>query len=287
MEIPVTTPRGATDTGVFALPVFLLRATSRSSTARGSGPVADQPFEVRAAFIQRTYLHLVGAIVGFTVIECLLFGTGLALLFARALPANAWPLALVGLVLVSVVASRVARASVAPAIHYATLLGYVLSEAILFVPLLVEAQLAAAGLLQSAAMVTLMGITGLAVVVWTTRRDFSFLGNLLGFAGVVAVVLIVAGLMFGFEPGTFFSVWMVTLAGAAILHETSSALRHYPADRHVGAALELSTSVTLMFWHVLRRLLSWSGRHRDVGPAAPRAHDSSLERDQPQHDAQI
>ena len=74
--------------------------------------------------------------------------------------------------------------------------------------------------------------------------------------GVVALVLIVASVLFGFELGTFFSVGMIAFAGAAILYDTSNILHHHPADRHVGAALELFASVALMFWYVLQLFLS-------------------------------
>jgi FtsH-binding integral membrane protein len=49
---------------------------------------------------------------------------------------------------------------------------------------------------------------------------------------------------------------MVALAGAAVLHDTSKVLHHFPEDRYVAAALELFASVALMFWYVLRLYLS-------------------------------
>jgi len=70
--------------------------------------------------------------------------------------------------------------------------------------------------------------------------------------GIGALLLIVAGALFGFELGMFFSVAMVVFAGAAILYDTSNVIHHFPEDRHVGAALELFASVALMFWYVLR-----------------------------------
>ena len=45
---------------------------------------------------------------------------------------------------------------------------------------------------------------------------------------------------------------MVTLAGAAILYDTSNILHHYPHDRHVAAALELFASIVMLFWYLLR-----------------------------------
>jgi FtsH-binding integral membrane protein len=93
-------------------------------------------------------------------------------------------------------------------------------------------------------------------VVFFTGKDFSFLRGILCWSGIVALVLIVAGVIFGFQLGTFFSVGMVALAGAAILYDTSNVLHHYPEDRYVAAALELFASVALMLWYVLRIFMS-------------------------------
>jgi FtsH-binding integral membrane protein len=89
-----------------------------------------------------------------------------------------------------------------------------------------------------------------------TRKDFSFLGGLLRWGFIVALILIVASVLFGFHLGTFFSVAMIALAGGAILYDTSNVLHHYPEDRHVAAALELFASVALMFWYVLQLIMS-------------------------------
>jgi FtsH-binding integral membrane protein len=74
--------------------------------------------------------------------------------------------------------------------------------------------------------------------------------------GIIALVTIVGGVLFGFQLGTFFSVAMVGLAGAAILYDTSNVLHHYPEDRYVAASLELFASVALMLWYVLRLMMS-------------------------------
>jgi FtsH-binding integral membrane protein len=74
--------------------------------------------------------------------------------------------------------------------------------------------------------------------------------------GIVAMVLIVAGVIFVFQMGTFFSVAMVALAGASILYDTSNVLHHYSEDRYVAASLELFASVALMLWYVLRLFMS-------------------------------
>ena len=87
-------------------------------------------------------------------------------------------------------------------------------------------------------------------------KDFSFLGTILKWAGLVAIVLIICSAIFGFTLGIIFSVAMVGFAGAAILYDASEVIHHYPEDRYVGAALQLFASVALMFWYVLRIFIS-------------------------------
>ena len=208
--------------------------------------------ETRATFIGRTYLHLLGAIIAFALIEVLLFQSGLAYPIAQSMLGVSWLLVLGGFVVVSWLATRAAHVATSPAAQYAALAGFVVAQAVVFVPLLVIADLTAPGVIGSAAVVTLLGFTGLTAVVFMTRRDFSFLGSLLKWGGIVALVLIVAGVLFGFQLGTFFSVAMIALAGAAILYDTSNVLHHYPQDCYVAAALQLFASVAMMFWYVLR-----------------------------------
>ena len=74
--------------------------------------------------------------------------------------------------------------------------------------------------------------------------------------GIIALVAIVAAVIFGANLGTWFSVLMIAFAGAAILYDTSNVLHHYPEDRYVGAALQLFASIALMFWYVLRLFLA-------------------------------
>jgi len=108
----------------------------------------------------------------------------------------------------------------------------------------------------SAALLTLVGFGLLTGMVFWTRQDLSFLGGILRWAFAVALMLIVAATVFGFQMGPIFSVAMVGLAGAAILYDTSKVLHHYSEDRYVAAALELFASVALMFWYVLRLFLA-------------------------------
>jgi FtsH-binding integral membrane protein len=218
--------------------------------------VGDLGTDARARFVTRTYAHLTGAIFAFTAIEVFLFQSGLAESIARSLISVSWLLVLGGFVVVSWFASKVAHTARSLGAQYAALAAFVGAEAIIFVPLLFIAQRVAPGVISSAALVTLLGFAGLTAVVFTTRKDFSFLGGILRWAFIVALLLIVGGVLFGFQLGTLFSVAMIALAGGAVLYDTSNVLHHYPEDRYVGAALELFASIALMFWYVLRLFLS-------------------------------
>lgn len=219
-------------------------------------PAAELDTNSRGRFISRTYNHLFGAIVAFTLIEIALFKSGAAETMARAMLSTNWLLILGGFVVVSWIARGVAHRATSSAMQYAALAGYVVAQAVIFVPLLYVADRYAPGAITSAAAITFVAFTALTLVVFFTRKDFSFLRGILMWGGIIAIATIIGGAVFGFQLGTFFSVAMVALAGASILYDTSNVLHHYPEDRYVGAALELFASVALMLWYVLRLLMS-------------------------------
>lgn len=231
--------------------------TTYGSYSASHAPVASLAAEERATFIRRTYSHLFGAMVAFTLVEFALFKSGVAAILADKMIGTNWLFILGAFMIVSWLASRVAFRSQSLPAQYLALGGFVVAEAILFVPMLYIAQhYSGGGVIQSAAVVTLLGFTGLSAIAFYSGRDFSFLGGLLRWGFVIALVAIVASLLFGFNMGTWFSVAMVALAGGAILSDTSNVLRHFPQDRYVGAALQLFASVALMLWYVLRIFMS-------------------------------
>lgn len=227
-----------------------------SDSSWADSPAIRVGENARAAFINRTYMHLFGAIVAFVLIEMWLFRSGMAEHIARAMLGVSWLLVLGGFMIVSWFASRVAATAKSLPAQYAALGAFVVAEALIFVPLLFIANVYAPGAIQSAATVTLIGFACLTAVAMLSGKDFSFLGVVVRWGLIVALLLIVAGVLFGFNLGMAFSVAMVGLAGAAILYDTSNVLRHFPVDRHVAAALQLFASVALMFWYVLRIFLA-------------------------------
>jgi uncharacterized protein len=218
------------------------------------GAAADS----RARFIVRTYNHLFGAIVLFTLIEVALFKSGAADMIA-ALVLNGgsflWFGVLAAFMIVGWLASRFAHTAESKGVQYLALGGYVFAQALIFVPMLWIAEHFAPRAIPSAGLVTMVGFAALTGIAFWTRKDFSFLGGVLRWGFICALLLMIAGAIFGFELGVFFSVALVGLAGAAILYDTSNVIHHFPEDRYVGASLELFASVALMFWYVLRLFL--------------------------------
>ena len=135
---------------------------------------------------------------------------------------------------------------------------YVLLEAVIFMPIIFLAMYFTDGtaILSQAGIITLALFGGLTAVVFLTRVDFSFLRSILVIGGFVALGLIVAGAIFGFDLGLWFSVAMVALAAGGILYETYNIKNVYSTDQYVGAALQLFSSIMLLFWYILRILMS-------------------------------
>jgi uncharacterized protein len=220
-------------------------------------PVAALEADVRGAFLVRVYQHLLAAVVAFVLFEALLFATGMAeaIYDLVAGSSGAWLLVLGGFMLVNWLATSAAHDVLNPSRQYAGLFGLAGAEALIFAPFLYyvfNVEGGGAVTVGSAAVVTALGFGGLSLVGLVTRKNLSFLRPLLMWAGVMALVLIIAALLFGLELGVWFSLAMIGLAGASILYQTQTILRNYPEEAYVGAAVQLFASVMLLFWYVLR-----------------------------------
>lgn len=222
-------------------------------------PVATLEAEARGAFLVKVYQHLLAAVVAFVLFETLLFATGGAewlydLTFGGGGPT--WLLILGGFMIVNWIAVNAAHDLGDPARQYAGLFGLAAAEAVIFAPFLhlvfnVEGG-GGAATVGSAAVVTGLGFAGLTAIGLLTRKDLSFLRPMIMWGFVMALVLIVAAVLFGLELGVWFSLAMIGLAGGAILYQTQTILRQYPEEAYVGAAVQLFASVMTLFWYVLR-----------------------------------
>jgi uncharacterized protein len=229
-----------------------------SATPVGYQPVATLDDVTRGDFIVRVYQHLLVAVGAFIVFEALLINLGAAEAMWDFFAGNgsAWLLLLGAFMIVNWLATSAAHDILNPSRQYAGLFGMAAAEALIFAPFLhyffeVRGETSTVA---AAAIITVAGFAGLSAVAYVTRRDLSFLRPILLWGGVSALVLIVAAVIFGLELGIWFSVAMIALAGASILYQTQTIVRRYPAEAHVGAAVQLFASVMLLFWFVLRLL---------------------------------
>lgn len=217
----------------------------------------------RAAFIRRTYAHLAGAVLAFVVLEAAIFmllpAQDMEQFILRAFRSPVSVLILFAAFIgVGYVARYWAHASSSPAVQYLGLALYVTFQALWFVPLLYIARHYTNDpyLIPQAGIMTLCVFGGLTVAVFTTGKDFSFLGPILSVASFIILGVIVAAIFFPIGLGLGFSFLMVAIASAFILYDTSNVLHHYRTDQHVGAALELFAALALLFWYILQIFMS-------------------------------
>ncbi len=216
--------------------------------------------EVKAEFIRKTYTHVAGAVFLFMLLEAFLLSLPGVQDFAMGMvrSGGTWLLVLGGFMLLSNMAHNMGTQTHDKTKQYLGLGLYVVLYAIIFLPLIMFAMIKGAGpsIINQAAIVTLGLFGGLTAIVFTTGKDFSFLRSAIVLGSFIAIGLIVAGVLFNFNLGLWFSVAMVALSGATILYQTSQIDRNYTSDQHVAAAMGIFGSLMLMFWYVLQIFMS-------------------------------
>jgi FtsH-binding integral membrane protein len=211
----------------------------------------------QAEFYKKTYMHVGYAILAFILVEGLLLKLVPESLIMMMVANKFGWLFILGLFwLGSTMSNKLVFAETTDK-QYMGLGMYIFLEAIIFLPLLYIASLTAgAEVIYQAALITLFMFGGLTAAVFFTKTDFSFLRTAITVGGFISLGLIVAGAIFGFNLGLWFSVGMVVLASGSILYQTSQIKDQFATDQCVGAALQLFASVMLLFWYVLRILMS-------------------------------
>ncbi len=225
-------------------------------------PLSAVSSEEQAKFIKKTYIHLAAAVLAFIGMEFILFQIPFVVNLALSLTGGyGWLIMLGGFMFVTYLAEGWVNNSENKTVQYAGYGLYVLAQAFIFVPLLFVAMfiIGDVAILGKAAIVTLSLFTGLSAVVFLTGKDFSFLRGALTIGFMLALGLIVAGIVFGFNLGLYFSFAMVLLAAGSILYQTSQIVNKYHTGQHVAASLGLFASLMLLFWYVLQIFLSFSG----------------------------
>lgn len=211
----------------------------------------------KASFYKKTYLHVALSILAFIGVEAVLLKTVPAeLILAMFSQKYIWLLIIGVFWLASVLASKWSL-SQSKSTQYFGLGFYILLEAVIFLPLIYIAIVYAGGqVIYQAAMLTIAMFAGISAVAFTSKRDFSFLRNIIVIGGFISLGLIVGGMIFGFNLGLWFSVGMVILASATILYQTSKLKDSYSTNQYVGASLQLFASIMLLFWYILSILMS-------------------------------
>jgi FtsH-binding integral membrane protein len=223
----------------------------------------------RVSFIRKTYAHLAGAILAFAALEAVLITSGLGLEIIRTFFGGSGGLLMLMVLFIGggYLAQYWARSATSRGMQYAGLGLYVVLQSIIILPLLYIASTSpyfvGQNIIPKAGLLTLGVFAGLSMAVFITRQDFSFLGPILSVAGFLALGLILIAIIFpgsGLALGTWFSFAMIGLAAAYIIYDTSNVLHHYRTDQYVGASLQLFASVALMFFYILRIMMSASSR---------------------------
>jgi FtsH-binding integral membrane protein len=222
----------------------------------------------RVAFIRRTYAHVAGAILAFAGLEALLLSTSLGEQFIQTVFARGGNGAMLVLLLLFIGGGYLAQywafAATTRPMQYAGLALYVLLQVVIFLPMLYVAENAPAfagqHVIAKAGIMTMTIFGGLTMAVFATRQDFSFLGPILGVLSFGVLGLIICAMIFGLDLGLWFSFAMVGLAAAFIIYDTSNVLHRFRTDQDVGAALQLFASVALLFYYILRILMSSNRR---------------------------
>ncbi|WP_431471363.1 US12 family protein [Nonlabens sp. SCSIO 43208] len=215
----------------------------------------------RATFYRKTYMHVALAVLLFIIVEAVFIRiTPLVEFMMSMLNGWRWLLVLGVFMLATNYAEKIAHTSHDKTQQYLALLLFVVAEAVIFVPLITVAiyvgELQQSNLLNQAAVVTLGLFTGLSAVVLFTKKDFSFLRSILIVGFFVAIGIIIASMIFGFDLGLIFSGAMVILAAGSILYQTSNLVHKYHTDQYIGAALGLFASLMLLFWYIINIFLS-------------------------------
>ncbi|WPO81246.1 Bax inhibitor-1 family protein [Chryseobacterium sp. JJR-5R] len=211
----------------------------------------------KAGFYRKTYLHVALSILAFIGVETVLLQmVPDQLIFAMFAQRYLWLLIIGVFWLASVLATKWSL-SLSRSTQYFGLGFYVILEAVIFLPLIKIATLyAGPQVIFQAAMLTTAMFAGISAVAFTSKRDFSFLRNIIVIGGFISIGLIVGGMLFGFNLGLWFSVGMVILASATILYQTSKLKDVYSTNQYVGASLQLFASIMLLFWYILSILMS-------------------------------
>lgn len=213
----------------------------------------------KIAFKKKTHTHVAGGVLLFVLFEYLFLQSATIVEFALSMTQGyKWLLLLGGFMLITSYAESTALKTSDKNLQYLAYSGYVFAQAFIFVPLIYIAISYTNNfdIIKQAGIVTLALFVGISSIVFITKKDFSFIRAGLSVGFFIAIGLIIAGTLFGFNLGLWFSVGMCVLAAESILYQTSNLVHKFSTDDYIPAALGLFASLMLLFWYVLQIFMS-------------------------------
>jgi hypothetical protein len=248
------------------------------------GAVATVGVSDRVTFLRKTYAHLGGALIAFTVVTAFMMSymSELSLRFAFWGGHGMNFLLVIALFIgVSIGAQRLAMSETSRGLQYlglglAVVLWSLLVQPIIWVAVLrfgnpaeilqpngihVALSPKAMAVIGESAVITLAIFIGLTATVFITRKDFSFLRGILSIGIFAALGLAIASVLFGFTLGSVYSLFVVLLMSGYILYETTLVMRSFRPTQHVAAALMLFTTIVTLFIYVLDLVMSANRRN--------------------------
>lgn len=247
------------------------------------GAVATLGVSDRVAFLRKTYANLGLALLAFAGLTGAIIGYAPQFSWKFTTMFGTSVMGMLGFMVLFMVvwwiAGRLAQSGTSRGLQYLGLGLGVVAEAFIFQPIIwilmlrfshytAEQMLlihsghmvpvlnaAALEILLQAIGITLAIFIGLTLVVFITKKDFSFLRGILVVASFGVLGIIFVSLIFGFTLGALFSGFMIFLMAGYILYETTTIMKDYPPTAHVAAAMMLFSTVVTLFWYVLRLLM--------------------------------
>lgn len=205
----------------------------------------------RMRFIRKVYGQFLGSLFVTAAV------TGMVMTSAPAfdLAVRAWPVWMILYLGASFASGWVSKAS--PAVGYLVMGTLAVATGFFFGPVVTYyARTAGPNIVWQALILTGATFTGLTVYVFTTRKDFSWMGGAL-FLGLF--LLIGIGIVSWFVPFSSGMAFGITVASVVlfcgfILYDTSNILHHYQTDQHVSATVAIYLDFVILFMNILRLL---------------------------------
>lgn len=173
---------------------------------------------------------------------------------AMNLAANLWPVWLILYLGASFASGMVSKAS--PAVGYLVLGTLAVSTGFFFGPVITFHARVQPEIVWQALILTGATFTGLTMYVFTTRKDFSWIGGSLFLVLFLLIGLGIVQIFIPFSAGMQMGITIasVLLFCGFILYDTSNILHHYRTDQHIHATVMIYLDFVILFMNILRLL---------------------------------